>query len=61
MASAKFSIENLWRDVKRGLRHRTSMNSAALFKSIQEIWNNLPASNCHKLIGSLPKSECGCH
>lgn len=48
-------IENLWGDVKRGLRNRTSTNSAALFQNIKDIWQNIPSSRCQKLIASMPR------
>lgn len=48
-------IENLWADVKRGLKDRKAKNSVELFQNIEEIWRNIPLSRCRSLVESIPK------
>ena len=48
-------IENLWWDVKKGLRTMQSRNANELEANVRQCWGNIPVQRCEKLIKSMPR------
>ena len=48
-------IENVWRDVKLGLKQLRPRNLQELEDNVCNIWNNFPIRKCHSYIRSMPR------
>ena len=48
-------IENVWRDVKLGLKQLRPRNLQELEDNVFNIWNNFPIRKCHSYIRSMPR------
>lgn len=52
------SIEMLWTDVEKYIKHKRPKNVNELYAVIEEGWKKIPVERCHRLIDLMPH-HCG--
>ncbi len=61
LQSRSFTIENIWRTIKRKMRQRRPKTVEQLEACIRQEWDNIPIPKLEQLVSSVPRRFADCY